>query len=115
MLSLTLLFLGFTTINSFANDITLYESSRLLAHISKNNPELNFHSLSIRPNPVSVEIKLDEKYIGYRYNITDTHGTILTSAIYDKAIDIQHLAVGCYFISLSDDKSISIDKFIVVR
>ena len=72
-------------------------------------------NLSIYPNPTSIEIRIDEKYIGQRYNITDTHGKILTSAIYDEVINIKQLPSGLYYILIVGGGVISIDKFIIVR
>jgi hypothetical protein len=77
--------------------------------------EISSLNLSIYPNPTSIEIRIDEKYIGQRYNITDTHGKILTSAIYDEVINIKQLPSGLYYILIVGGGVISIDKFIIVR
>ena len=77
--------------------------------------EVSSLNLSIYPNPTSIEIRIDEKYIGQRYNIANTHGKILTSAIYDEAINIKQLPSGLYYISIVGGGVISIDKFIIVR
>lgn len=83
--------------------------------INTDVKEINFQNLSIYPNPATNEIRLNEKYLGTRYDITNIHGKILKSDIYTGEINISVLQTGVYSISLIDTAKVYVDKFIVVK
>lgn len=77
--------------------------------------EVNSSEIGIHPNPASIEIKLDQKYIGYSYSITNTNGQVLAFGEYDQIIDIKRLAVGIYYITLRKGQNYLNERFVVVR
>lgn len=86
-----------------------YAKDPLVTGINKAQAQV----LSTYPNPVTNDLFVSDKFIGAEYTISNVSGNVLATGVLDaKALDVNNLSEGVYFLTISHNNEVLTSRFI---